>query len=249
MGMEQHDTAASDLSRRVQEIDWYHRIELPGGVVTPGVNNSSFSLSRLNLPNSLAGKSVLDVGAWDGFYSFEAAKRGADRVLATDSFVWQGRWKQNGFLLARDALGLQTVVEDRFIDVMDLSPEALGGAFDVVLFLGVLYHLRDPVTALQRVSSVCKDLLVLETESALNFVPFPAARLWPGSELKHDDTNWWSFNRTALVALLKSNGFKRVRIVYQTPLLRRVGRGLKSGRTFWKSIRGSRIVIHARRQE
>lgn len=71
-------------------------------------------------------------------------------MVATDSFVWQGRWQQSGFLLARQALGLEGVVEDRFIDVMDLSPEARGGTFDVVLFLGVLYHLRDPITALQR---------------------------------------------------------------------------------------------------
>lgn len=147
------------LAERINAIDWYHTINLPGGVVTPGVNNSPLALARLDLPGSLAGKSVLDVGAWDGFYSFEAAKRGAARVLATDSFVWQGRWKQTGFLLAREALGLERVVEDKFIDVMDLSPEALGETFDVVLFLGLLYHLRDPVTALQRVSSVCDGLL------------------------------------------------------------------------------------------
>lgn len=236
-----------DLAERVKAIDWYHTIELPGGVVTPGVNNSPLALARLDLPRSLAGKSVLDVGAWDGFYSFEAAKRGAARVLATDSFVWQGRWQQSGFLLARQALGLEGVVEDRFIDVMDLSPEALGGTFDVVLFLGVLYHLRDPITALQRVSSVCDGLLLVETETALNFLPFPAARLWPGRELKDDDTNWWSMNRAALLALLRIFGFRDVRVAYQTPLLRRFGRALRSGRGFWAGFRGSRIVIQARR--
>lgn len=236
-----------DLAERVKAIDWYHTIELPGGVVTPGVNNSPLALARLDLPTSLAGKSVLDVGAWDGFYSFEAAKRGAARVLATDSFVWQGRWQQSGFLLARQALGLEGVVEDRFIDVMDLSPKALGQTFDVVLFLGVLYHLRDPITALQRVSSVCDGLLLMETETALNFLPFPAARLWPGRELKDDDTNWWSLNRAALVALLGIFGFRDVRVAYQTPLLRRFGRALRSGRGFRAGFRGSRIVIQARR--
>lgn len=241
---------AMDIAERVKEIDWFHQIELPGGVMTPGVNRSAFSLSRLDLPASLVGESVLDVGAWDGFYSFEAAKRGAARVLATDSFVWQGRWKQDGFLLARRTLGLEDVVEDRFIDVMDLSPEALGETFDVVLFLGVLYHLTDPLGALQRVSSVCKGLLVLETETALNYLPFPAARLWPGRELGNDDTNWWSINQSALVALLKSYDFREVRVVYRTSLLRRVGRALKSmksGRGFWSGLRGCRLVIHARR--
>lgn len=236
-----------DLAERVEEIGWYHQIDLPGGVVTPGVNRSALALSRLDLPASLAGKSVLDVGAWDGFYSFEAAKRGAARVLATDSFVWRGRWKQDGFLLAREALGLEDVVEDRFIDVMDLSPEALGETFDVVLFLGVLYHLKDPLGALQRVSSVCKGLLVLETETALNLLPFPAARLWPGRELRDDDTNWWSINQSALVALLKTFDFREVRVVYRTPLLRRVGRAVKSGRGFWAGFQSSRIVIQASR--
>lgn len=236
-----------DLAERIKAIDWYHTIELPGGIVTPGVNNSPLALARLDLPRSLAGKSVLDVGAWDGFYSFEAAKRGAARVLATDSFVWQGRWQQSGFLLARKALGLEGVVEGRLIDVMDLSPVALGETFDVVLFLGVLYHLRDPITALQRVSSVCDGLLLIETETALNFLPFPAARLWPGRELKNDETNWWSMNRAALVALLRIFGFRDVRVAYQTPLVRRFGRALRSGRHFWAEYRSTRIVIHARR--
>ena len=73
---------ADDVAGRVAAIDWYHRIELPGGVVTPGVNNTPLALARLELPESLVGKSVLDVGAWDGFYSFEAARRGAKRVGA-----------------------------------------------------------------------------------------------------------------------------------------------------------------------
>jgi tRNA (mo5U34)-methyltransferase len=238
---------ADDLDQRVKAIDWYHTIELPGGIVTAGVNNSPLALARLDLPASLAGKSVLDVGAWDGFYSFEAAKRGAARVLATDSFVWQGRWQQTGFLLAREALGVEDVVEDRFIDVMDLSPEALGETFDVVLFLGVLYHLRDPITALERVASVCRGLLVLETETALNLLPFPAARLWAGRELKGDDTNWWSMNRAAMMALLKRYGFRVIRVVYRTSLLRRFGRALRSPSTFAAGFRGSRIVIHASR--
>lgn len=242
-----NEPAGDDLGAQVREIGWYHQIELPGGIVTPGVNKSAFALSRLDLPKSLAGKSVLDVGAWDGFYSFEAVRRGAARVLATDSFVWQEQWKQSGFRLARQALGMEQKVEDKFIDVMDLSPEALGETFDVVLFLGVLYHLKDPISALERVSSVCKELLVLETETALNFLPYPAARLWPGKELRDDDTNWWSINRAGLVTLLKRNGFQHVRIVYQTPLVRRAGRALKTARQFGRALRGTRIVVHARR--
>ena len=237
-----------DLAERVGAITWYHRIELPGGIVTPGVNRSSFALSTLHLPDSFAGESVLDVGAWDGFFSFEAARRGAETVLATDSFVWQQeRWGRDGFLLAREALGLEKSVKDQVIDVMELSPDALGRRFDVVLFLGVLYHLKDPLGALERVASVCQGLLVLETETALNFLPYPAARLWPGRQLRNDDTNWWSLNQRALVALLKHHGFREVRVVYTTPLVRRLGRALKAGRHFRSGFRGCRIVIHASR--
>lgn len=235
------------LEERVKAIEWYHTIALPGGIVTPGVNNSSLALSRLELPPSFEGQTVLDVGAWDGFYSFDAARRGASRVLATDSFVWQGRWTQAGFLLARHALGLDQVVEDQHIDVMDLSPEALNGTFDVVLFLGILYHLRDPITALERAASVCNELLVLETETALNSLPFPAARLWPGRELNNDDTNWWSMNVPAIKALLTQLGFREIRVIYRTPHVLRVGRALRARTGFRAMMRASRVVIHARR--
>src|SRR5262245_14343531 len=163
-------------------------MELPGGIVTDGVTDAARALTRVHLPESLVGKSVLDVGAWDGFYSFECARRGASRVLATDSYSWDGSgWgTQDGFLLARDALGLRDRVDDQLIDVMDLGPDAVGGQFDVVLLLGVVYHLTDAITALERVASCCSDLLIVETELALNWLPYPAARVYPGSELGND---------------------------------------------------------------
>jgi len=242
-----HPMSQSELSARVAGMEWYHSISLPGGVVTPGINNSPVALARLGLPASLAGKTVLDVGAWDGFYSFEAARRGAARVLATDSFVWNGRWGNAGFKLARAELGLDGTVEDRTIDVMDLSPDALGETFDVVLFLGVLYHLPDPIGALQRVASVTRGTLYLETETALNYLPFPAARLWPGSELKGDDTNWWSINATGLVAMLRSLGFRNVTVVRRTSLARRVGRSIKARRDLRENFKSQRVIIHATR--
>jgi tRNA (mo5U34)-methyltransferase len=239
---------SSDLATQVREITWYHQIELPGGLITPGVADVKLALSRLDLPRSLAGKTVLDVGAWDGFYSFEAARRGADRILATDSFVWNGRWGQRGFKLARANLGLEGRVEDKTIDVMDLSPESLGGKFDVSFFLGVLYHLVDPITAIQRVASVTNELLILETETALNFLPFPAARLWPADELAGDDTNWWSINQRGLIGLLRAIGFREVRAVYRTPTSRRIGRAIRDrNQGVGNAFQSARIVLHARR--
>ena len=238
---------SSTLAKEVDAITWYHRIELPGDVTTPGINDSQFALSKLHMPMSLEGKSVLDIGTWDGFYAFEASRRGATRVLATDSFVWEGKYTQAGFLLARDALGLTNVVEERTIDIMDMTPETVGETFDVVLLLGILYHLADPIGALRRAASLCDDLLLIETETALNYLPYPAARLWPTTGLRGDPTNWFSLNQSALVDLLRSLGFADVRVVYRTSALRRVARAAKKPLHFVKGLRGSRIVVQARR--
>jgi tRNA (mo5U34)-methyltransferase len=246
-------TGTEVLAERVASLRWYHRMPLPGGIVTPGVADAHRVISRLNLPQSLAGKSVLDIGAWDGYYSFACAQRGATRVLATDSFAWSGEcWgSKEGFLLARNALNLNRVVEDQNIDIMEISPDRVGGTFDVVLLLGVLYHLRDPITALERVASVCNDLLIIETEIALEWLPWAAARVYPDRELNEDDTNWYAYNVRALKGLLRRAGFKEITIVYRTSLLRRIGRvarallqnrSLKALSTF----RSRRVVIHAR---
>src|SRR5207244_3092089 len=128
-------TAAPDVCEEVTKINWFHRIDLGHGVVTPGIDDSPAKLARLGLPDDLTGKTVLDVGAWDGFFSFEAERRGARHVLATDAFSWGGGgWgTKHGFELAHRALGSR--VESRWIDVLDLSPETVG-TFDLVLFLG-----------------------------------------------------------------------------------------------------------------
>ena len=151
-----------DLRRRVAEINWFHSIDLGNGLVTPGWDDSPLRLAQMGIPADLTGTTVLDVGAWDGYFSFEAERRGADRVLAVDSFSWEGEgWgSKAGFELAHEALGSR--VESKAIDVLDLSPETVG-VFDLVLFLGVLYHMRDPLLALERVASVTGGHLVLDT--------------------------------------------------------------------------------------
>jgi tRNA (mo5U34)-methyltransferase len=242
------------LAERVGSLRWYHRMPLPGGIITPGVADAHRVVSRLRLPSSLTGKSVLDIGAWDGYYSFACAQRGAARVLATDSFAWSGEsWgSKEGFLLARDALNLNELVDDLNIDVMDISPDRLGGTFDVVLLLGVLYHLRDPITALERVASVCNDLLIIETEIAFEWLPWAAARVFPYRELNGDDTNWYAYNVKAMKGLLQRVGFKEVSVIYRTSFLRRLGRVAKAllqqrSLSALSTFRSRRVVIHARR--
>jgi tRNA (mo5U34)-methyltransferase len=206
---------ADTLRESVAALRWYHTIDLGEGIVTPGYDNSPFRLARIGLPASLTGRSVLDIGAWDGFFSFEAERRGAARVVASDHYSWHGLgWDTGagkaGFELARRAL--QSRVEDVDVDVMDLSPERVG-AFDLVLFLGVLYHLKDPLAALERVASVTKHQLILET--VVDMVGFgrPAAAFYPGTELNNDPTNWWGPNAAAVIGMLRVVGFTRVTVI------------------------------------
>jgi tRNA (mo5U34)-methyltransferase len=181
-----------------------HSIDLGYGVVTPGGSgDTSRSLRRLALPEDLTGKTVLDIGAWDGYYSFECERRGAKRVVASDLFAWRYGSKA-GFDLARAALGSR--VEDMEIDVFDISPDTVG-MFDIVLFLGVLYHLRDPFLGLAHAASVTRELLVIETHVDLLDLGRPAIALYPGKELNDDATNWCGPNVSALFGMLETVGF------------------------------------------
>ncbi len=231
---------------------WFHTIDLGDGVVTQGVDDSPRSLRRAHLPSDLTGKTVLDVGAWDGFYSFEAERRGAASVLATDHFAWQaaggGRATgKAGFELAREALGSK--VEDVEVDVLDLS-RARAGTFDVVLFLGVLYHLRHPLLALERVASVAGELLVLETAVDLSLTRRPAMAFYPGLELAGDHTNWWGPNEAAVVAMLRDVGFAEVEVVARESAGWRASQALRAlavRRRPLVAARRGRVTVHARR--
>jgi tRNA (mo5U34)-methyltransferase len=98
------------------------------------------------------------------------------------------------------------------MDVYDLSPEKVG-VFDVVLFLGVFYHLSHPLLGLERVASVTGDLLIPETHEDLLDHRRPAMAFYPGGELGYDVTNWWGPNGPALLGLLRTVGFQRLKVV------------------------------------
>lgn len=233
----------------VEKIHWFHRIDLGAGVVTPGVDDTPAKLAELGMPGDLRGKTVLDVGAWDGFFSFEAERRGASRVVAVDSYCWSGEgWgTKAGFELARKALGSR--VEDRHMEVLDLSPED-PGRFDLVLFLGVLYHMRHPLLALEKVFGVTGGRLILETEVDLAGLRAPAMAFYAGDELNRDPTNWWAPNPAGLVAMLRAVGFGRVEVVRPPrPFPYRLARSFKEALTQGKSplreCRRDRMVVHA----
>ena len=232
-----------DLERRVAAHRWYHSIDLGGGIVTHGIDDTPVRLARLDLPASLEGLSVLDIGAWDGFFSFECERRGAARVVATDYYSWHGSgWgAKAGFELAREALGSH--VEDVDVDVMDIAPGRLG-TFDLVLFLGVLYHLRHPLLAIEKIAAVTRGTLILETVVDLVGLGRPAMAFYPDRELNADPTNWWGPNQEAVVGMLKSAGFDDVRVVTPTP-----GPLYRGARAAWHRLRGRNRLIPAFRQD
>jgi tRNA (mo5U34)-methyltransferase len=193
---------------------WFHTIDLGDGLISPGVDRSGERLGYFHLPESFAGKTVLDIGAYDGFFSFEAERRGASRVVACDDFCWSypaGTMADGeGFLLAHQALNSK--VERRQIRVEDIGPDTVG-TFDYVLFLGVLYHSQDPLRYLRHVYSVCKETLILETRIDAVEVDRPAMIFYPGATLNNDPSNYWGPNPACVTAMLVEVGFREVEVV------------------------------------
>ncbi|WP_315831132.1 class I SAM-dependent methyltransferase [Bradyrhizobium prioriisuperbiae] len=217
------------LLREAAANNWWHTIDFGDGNASVGKKSKSLITAEADAifrSLDLKGCSVLDVGAWDGFYSFEAKKRGASRVLATDHFIWtEHPHARRNFEIARELTGLD--IEDRVIGVQDICIESVG-QFDYVFFFGVFYHLLDPISAIQSLSKIAKKGLIVETQMALNFLPWPAMRFYPTTELLNDPTNWWAPNRACVAGLLQASGFERV-----------------TYRRHPKSRRGNRGIFHA----
>ncbi len=208
-----------ELRQRVFARQWFHTLDLGDGIVTPGCDPSSEKVGYLGLPERLDGLSVLDIGAYDGFFSFECERRGAARVVAADYYCWTygGMATKEGFDIAKAALGSR--VEEKRIPVDELSP--LTGMFDLVLFLGVLYHAPDMIRYLRAVRSVCRHQMILETEvDALDYLR-PAAVFYPGASLNNDASNFWGPNPACVEAMLDEVGFRKIERVCVFNMVRR----------------------------
>lgn len=217
------------LTSRVDEIPfWYHRIELPDGVTTPGIQPVAPALYRF--PESLEGKRVLDVGAADGYWTFEALKRGAREVIAIDDFSdtfglpEEARPKPwAGFDLAREALGYsEQRCQRREMSIYEVSEDELG-RFDVILCFGVLDQLRHPLLGLDLLSAVCHDEggeLRLELAILDDFSPFQGGfgrgypgnhvvmEFYPTSQYPGNPTVRWSPTVKCLLGMLYAAGFR-----------------------------------------
>jgi len=205
---------------------WFHNLDLRGVKTAPDHFLGDYPAIKWRrfahaVPADLSGKSVLDIGCNAGFYSLEMKRRGAVRVLGIDSdttYLEQARF-------ASEVCGLD--IEFRELSVYDA--DRLGERFDLVLFPGVLYHLRYPLLALDLIHKyVARDLLFFqsmlrgsdEVESIARDYPFGETEVFnrPGAprlhfvehRFAHDCTNWWIPNRACAEAMLRSAGFEIV---------------------------------------
>lgn len=191
---------------------WYHSFELPDGSVIPGVislEEERARLARFGLPADLTGRTLLDIGAWDGWFSFETERRGA-RVTAVDCV------EIANFLKLHKRLGSRA--EYRILDVYEL-PDAGLGQFDYVLFLGVLYHLKHPLLALEIVCALTRETAVIESFAidAPTWTEYPDRIPWmefyETDELGGLLDNWNGPSVSCIVSMARAAGFARVEVV------------------------------------
>jgi tRNA (mo5U34)-methyltransferase len=196
---------------RFADVRFFHSFDLRDGDILRGSGDFKVLHNRATqiLAGQTQGKSVLDIGAWDGFFSFEAERLGAKRVLATDHFCWSGPgWgTKDGFDLMHKHYNSE--VESLDVDLLDLSPKKLG-TFDIVLFLGVLYHLKDPFGGLELAAAMCNEQLIVETHADMLELDEPVMRYYLGDSLNGDPTNFWAPNRACLTDMLHELGFATV---------------------------------------
>jgi len=184
--------------------DWYDTFKFDNGVYVQGRSPSELKLHALSLPLKLNGYTILDVGAYEGFYSFHMEQRGAN-VTSQDNFIWNAPLSpsRNHFDFMRQALGSKiSIVES------DIREMALDKRFDITLFLGVLYHLEDPIGVLRHLRKITSRLVILEIlvdslDKEGNILSF-----YPGSSLNNDSTNKFAPNLSSLVGMSQEAGFR-----------------------------------------
>jgi tRNA (mo5U34)-methyltransferase len=237
------DATASALRAEVERLPWYHTLELGDGVVTPGMFDHRPVLGRYLLPADLTGKRCLDVATMDGFWAFEMERRGAASVVALDledpeELDWPAvlraghdksmdATKAERFALARNALG--SSVERVLLSAYDLGPEL--GTFDFVFCGDLLLHLKDPITPVENIRSVCAaDGSAVIANVISRFRLYEKRAM---AELDGLDTfTWWTTNLAGLVRIVRAAGFARVEAAdpFELPFAK--------GDSDWRGLRG-----------
>jgi tRNA (mo5U34)-methyltransferase len=216
-----------EIRRRAEALgDWFHNIDLNGVQTAPNHFLGDYPTIKWrgfahSIPEDLSGRTVLDIGCNAGFYSFEMKRRGAARVVGIDEddrYLTQARF-------AAEVMGVEGAVEFRKMSVYDVG--SLGERFDLVLFMGVLYHLRHPLLALDLIHEhVARDLMVFQSMQRGSAEVEPVAEDYEFGEVDHFDlpgypklhfiekeyardwTNWWVPNRACAEAMLRAAGFE-----------------------------------------
>lgn len=207
---------------------WYHAIDLGDGIVTPGPFELTGTLHHYPLPEDMRGMRVLDVGASNGFYSYEFERRGAAEVVALDLESWvshdwgprkraelerygaderrtfDDKQMRGGFELVGRALGSQRVRKVE-LPIYAIAPETLG-SFDLVFCGAMLMHVRDPILGIVRMRSVCRDQgsIVISISSTLEDTEDPLARFMG----EWDQCNFWQMNPACLKRVLAYADFE-----------------------------------------
>jgi tRNA (mo5U34)-methyltransferase len=228
-----------NLAAEVARYPWYHTIDLGGGVVTEGMFDHRPALRHYLLPDDLSGLRCLDVGTMDGFWAFEMERRGAAEVMAADvgdveDLDWPPRWRERvetsldetkaaRFALVKEALGSRVQRVERSVYSLDTDL----GEFDLIFCGDLLLHLKDPVTAVQRLRAVCRGSAIVCTPTKRFF--------WGrGRALAEfdgiDEFQWWLLSEAALRRMLLAVGFERVELGRRFELPARGGGS-------WKGLR------------
>jgi tRNA (mo5U34)-methyltransferase len=205
-----------NIRAHVERLTWYHAIDLGSGLVTPGIFDHRPYLPFFGIPKDLSGKTVLDIGAASGFFSFEMERRGG-LVTATDlpsmtdhdfgpvyratvDVPGDDSYIRQPFLLAREILGSKVV--RREISVYEMTPESLG-TFDLVFCGSVLLHLTDPVRALWKIRKVTSGMAIIATV----IDPSPSSEPVAAFHGNRRGDVWWIPNRAGFEAMVQSAGF------------------------------------------
>lgn len=191
---------------------WWHSIDFGDGVISNGRIPTYEHIKRWEIPaNYFKGKKVLDIGAWDGFYSFYAEAHGAARVIAIDKVIWNmsknNIANKRGFDIAKRCLSSK--VNGIKMDIMNATPKKIG-RFDVIIFAGVLYHLEHPYLALSVIRNLLNPSgrLLIETHCDTTIdTDKPVMVYYPDDELAGDVSNWWGPNPKCMHRMLEKTGF------------------------------------------
>lgn len=203
------DVPESRLRAALDE-PWFHSFSFSNGLTIAGRDPSQQKLAALKLPD-LRGATVIDIGAYEGYFAFQCERLGAARVVAVDRPVWlaDDSAALEHFRLVHEML--DSSVQERIVSVEELHPD--DGIYDVALFLGVLYHAADMVGYLSRVRAVTGHVAIIETLVDNWDVKRPSAAYYPRGSVNNDGSNWWGPNRACVEDMLYRVGFNDVRFM------------------------------------